>query len=253
MKLTSVLTDVAGVSARAILEALIAGERDRDRLADLAVGKARTKLPALVEALDGDFTDHHAFMVRHYLDEADRFKTTGAAFNARIAVLLSEQERDLELVDTIPGLGHIAAETVLAETGGNMDQFPHRSSPRLLDRYLPGAERVGRVGKSGRIRAGNRNLKRLLGVAALAAIRNKETYLEAFFRRIAARRGGKRALIAVMHKIAIAIWYLHSRVPYRELGADYFTKRDPARAMRRMTKEANSLGLTVRFEPITTV
>jgi hypothetical protein len=85
----------------------------------------------------------------------------------------------------------------------------------------------------------------------MAAIRDKNSYLAVFFRRIAARRGGKRALVAVMHKLAIAIWHvLHDQAPYRELGADYFAKRDPERAIRRMIKEANSLGLTVRFEPI---
>jgi transposase len=87
----------------------------------------------------------------------------------------------------------------------------------------------------------------------LLAIRNKDSYLSVFYRRIAARRGRPRALVAVMHKLAIAIWHvLHDKVPYRELGADYFAKRDPERAMRRMIKEANSLGMTIRFEPITT-
>lgn len=107
--------------------------------------------------------------------------------------------------------------------------------------------------KSGQTRPGNSNLKRLLGVAAMAAIRNKHTYLSAYFRRLAARRGGKQTVVAVMHKLAIAIWHvLHDRVPYRELGADYFTRRDPERAMRRMTKEANSLGLTIRFDHLPT-
>ncbi|MEU5185515.1 IS110 family transposase, partial [Streptomyces longwoodensis] len=124
MKLTSVLTDVTGVSGRAILEALVNGERVPERLADLAVGKARTKIPALVEALDGEFTDHHAFMVRHYLDEIDRFKAAVAGFDARIADVLAERELELGLLDTIPGIGRMAAEIILAETGGDMNQFP---------------------------------------------------------------------------------------------------------------------------------
>ena len=110
------------------------------------------------------------------------------------------------------------------------------------------------MNRSGRTRHGNTNLKRLLGVAAMAAIGQKDTYLREYYRRIAARRGRQRALVAVMHKLAIAIWHvLHDQVPYRELGADYFTKRNPERAMRRMVKEANSLGLTLRFEPISAV
>ncbi|WP_052391492.1 hypothetical protein [Streptomyces sp. NRRL B-24484] len=110
------------------------------------------------------------------------------------------------------------------------------------------------MNRSARTRHGNTNLKRLLGVAAMAAVRNKDSYLAVFYRRVAARRGAKRALAAVMHKLAIAIWHvLHDQVPHRELGADYFAKRNPERAMRRMIKEVNSLGLTLRFEPITAV
>lgn len=251
MKLTSVLTDVTGVSGRAILEALIAGERDPEQLAGLAVGKARAKIPALIEAVDGDFTDHHAFMIRHYLDEIDRLRSTTTAFDTRIATLLTEREQDLDLLDTIPGVGRLAAEVILAETGGDMTQFATAQHLASWIGVCPGQNESAGISKSGRTRHGNSNLKRLLGVAAMAAIRNKASYLSVFFRRVSARRGGKRALVAVMHKIAIAIWHvLNDHAPYRELGADYFTKRDPARAMRRMTKEANSLGLTIRFDPI---
>ncbi|MGW0720379.1 IS110 family transposase [Streptomyces sp. NPDC002778] len=253
MKLTSVLTDVTGVSGRAILEALVAGERDPGQLAGLAVGKARAKIPALVEALDGDFTDHHAFMVRHYLDEIDRFKSAVSVFDARIAGLLAEREHELDLLDSIPGIGRMAAEIILAETGGDMNQFPTAGHLASWIGVCPGQNESAGVSKSGTTRPGNSNLKRLLGVAAMAAIRNKDAYLAAYFRRISARRGGKRAVVAVMHKLAIAIWHvLHDDVPYRDLGTDYFTKRDPERAMRRMIKEENSLGMTVRFEPITT-
>ncbi|WP_406502972.1 IS110 family transposase [Streptomyces sp. NBC_00212] len=253
MKLASVLTDVTGVSGRAILEALIAGERSPEYLADLAVGKARAKIPALVEALDGEFTDHHAFMVRHYLDEIDRFKAAVTAFDARITSVLREREHELDLLDTIPGVGRMAAEIILAETGGDMRQFPSAHHLASWTGVCPGQNESAGMKKSGQTRPGNSNLKRLLGVAAMAAIRNKHTYLSAYFRRLAARRGGKQTVVAVMHKLAIAIWHvLHDRVPYRELGADYFTRRDPERAMRRMTKEANSLGLTIRFDHLPT-
>jgi transposase len=112
-------------------------------------------------------------------------------------------------------------------------------------------ESVG-VTRSARTRNGNGNLKRLLGIAAMSVTRNKDCCLSASYRRIAARRGRQRVLVAVMHKLAVAIWHiLRHKTRYLDLGADYFTRRDPERAMRRMTKEANRLGLTVRFEPIT--
>ncbi|MFE0178212.1 IS110 family transposase [Streptomyces sp. NPDC059002] len=252
IKLTSVLTDVTGVSGRAILEALIAGERSPEHLADLAVGKARAKIPALAEALDGDFTDHHAFMVRHYLDQIDRSRAVVSAFDARIAQALSGRGEDLDLLDTIPGVGRMAAEIILAETGGDMSQFPTAQHLASWIGVCPGQNESAGVNKSGRTRPGNGNLKRVLGVAAMAAIRNKRTYLSTYFRRLSARRGGKRAMVAVMHKLAIAIWYvLHDQVPYRELGVDYWAQRNPERAMHRMVKEANSLGLMIRFEPTT--
>ncbi|MFF4732315.1 IS110 family transposase [Streptomyces mirabilis] len=251
MKVSAVLSDITGASGRAILEALVHGERDQARLADLTRGRARNKIPALIDALDGEFTDHHAFMVRHYLDEIDRWKSLIAAFDARIAHLLADHARDMEVLQTIPGIGRLGSEIIIAETGGDMAQFASAHHLASWIGACPGQNESAGVSKSGRTRPGNANLKRLLGVAAMVAIRNKDSYLGVFFRRLAARRGGKRALVAVMHKLVIAIWHvLHDHEPYRDLGADHFTRRDPERAMRRMLKEANSLDLTIRFEPI---
>jgi transposase len=251
MKLTSVLSDITGVTGRAIVGALITGQRDPQRLADLAVGKARVKIPALVEALDGEFTDHHAFMCCHYLDQIDHLATVIAELDQRIAGLITKYDHDLDNLDTIPGIGRIAAEIVIAETGGDMAQFATAGHLASWIGVCPGMNESAGVTKSGRTRLGNSNLKRLLGIAAMAAIRNKDSYLGVYYRRLASRRGRQRALVAVMHKLAIAIWHvLRNKIAYRDLGADYFTKRDPERAMRRMTKEANALGLTVRFDPI---
>jgi transposase len=107
------------------------------------------------------------------------------------------------------------------------------------------------VNKSGHTRHGNANLKRVLGTAAMAAIKQKDSYYAVYYRRVAARRGRQRALVAVMHKLVIAIWHvLHDKVAYRDLGADYLTQRDPQRTMRQIIKQANAIGLTVRFDPI---
>lgn len=253
MKLSSVLTDVTGLSSRRILEALIDGERDPQTLAELSVRTARQKIPALVEALDGTFTDHHAFMCRHYLDQIDHLNAVVAALDARIARLMKDHDQDIDNLDTVPGIGRRAAEIIIAETGGDMAPFASSAHLASWIGVCPGMNESAGVAKSGHIRDGNGNLKRVLGVAAMAAIKRKDSYYGVYYRRLAARRGRQRALVAVMNKLAIAIWHvLHDKVEHRDLGADYFAKRDPQRAIRRMVREANALGMTVRFDPIPT-
>jgi transposase len=254
MKLSTVICDITGATGRAIINALIGGERDRETLADLAIRRARSKIPALIEALDGEFTEHHAFMCRHYLDEIDHLTAAADRLDARITALLArlEHNEDVDNLNTIPGIGPAAAQIIIAETGGDMAHFATAGHLASWIGVCPGMNESAGVTKSARTRHGNRNLKRLLGIAAMSVTRNKDTYLSAYYRRLAARRGRQRALVAVMHKLTIAIWHiLRDKTRYQDLGADYFTRRDPERAMRRMTKEANRLGLTVRFEPIT--
>jgi transposase len=125
MKLSSVLSDITGASGRAIINALIGGERDPRALAGLAIRRARSKIPALTEALDGTFTEHHAFMCRHYLDEIDHLTATADQLDQRITALLArlEHNKDVENLDTLPGIGLAAAEIIIAETGGDMAQF----------------------------------------------------------------------------------------------------------------------------------
>jgi transposase len=251
MKLTSVLTDVTGVSGRRILGALINGERDLAVLADLAVSGARKKTAELEVALDGTFTEHHAFMCRHYLAQLDHLADLVVILDERIARIVRDRDQDIDNLDTIPGIGRKAAEIVIAETGGDMAQFATAGHLASWIGVCPGVNESAGVNKSGHTRHGNANLKRILGTAAMAAIKNKDSYYGVYYRRIAARRGKQRALVAVMHKLAIAIWQvLHDRVPHHDLGADYFAQRDPIRAMHRITKQANALGLTVRFDPI---
>ncbi|MGB8501441.1 IS110 family transposase [Mycobacterium sp.] len=251
MKLTSVLTDVTGLSSRRILDALIGGERNVDRLAELTFGAARKKIPVLVEALDGTFTDHHAFMCRHYLDQIDHLNAMVAGLDARIAKLMGDHDKDIGNLDTIPGIGRRAAEVIIAETGADMAPFASAANLASWIGVSPGMNESAGVAKSGHTRDGNGNLKRVLGVAAMAAIKQKDSYYGVYYRRVAARRGRQRALVAVMHKLAIAVWHvLHDKVEHKDLGGDYFAKRDPVRAMRRMVREANAFGMTVRFDPI---
>jgi transposase len=253
MKLSSVLSDLTGVSSRRILAALIDGERDPAVLAELAVGRARAKTDQLAEALDGTFTDHHGFMCRHYLAQIDHLAEVAAVLDERIAAVMRgiDRDRDVANLDTIPGIGRTAAEVIIAETGGDMTAFATAGHLASWIGVCPGVNESAGVNKSGHTRHGNANLKRILGTAAMAAIKQKDSYYGAYYRRLSARRGKQRALVAVMHKLAVAIWHvLHDHTVHRDLGTDYLARRDPARAMRRITREANALGLTVRFDLI---
>jgi transposase len=253
MKLTSVLSNVVGVSSRRILGALIDGERDPAVLAGLAVSGARRKSAELQVALEGTFTGHHAWMCTHYLAQIDHLAEVVTTLDARIADLMGAYEQDLDNLDTIPGIGRAAAEIIIAETGGDMTTFATAGHLASWIGVCPGINESAGVNRSGGTRRGNPGLKRILGTAAMAAIKSKGSYYGVYYRRLAARRGSQRALVAVMHKIAIAVWHvLHDKVTHHDLGAEYFAKRNPIHAMRRMTREANALGLTVRFDPIET-
>jgi transposase len=237
LKLTSVLSDVTGVSSRRILAALIDGQRDPAILAELAVSHARAKIAALTEALEGTFTDHHAFMCRHFLDQIDHLAGLITELDTRIAHLLRDRDQDLTNLDSIPGIGRIAAEIVISETGGDMAPFATAGHLASWIGVCPGVSESAGVSKSGHTRHGNAALKRVLGTAAMAAIKQKDSYYAVYYRRVAARRGRQRALVAVMHKLVIAIWHvLHDKVAHHDLGADYFARRDPQRAMRQIIK-----------------
>ncbi|MGW3450493.1 transposase [Streptomyces sp. NPDC001076] len=194
-------------------------------------------------------------MCQHYLEEIGHLTCAADRIDARTAALLARLGHDQNVagLDTVPGIGPAAAPIIIAETGGDMAQFATAGHLASWIGVCPGTNESAGVNKSGRIRQANSNLKRVLGVAAMAAIGNKDCHLGAYYRRIAVRRGRRRPQVAVIHKIATAIWpILRNKTTYQDLGADYFTRRDPERAMRRMTKEANRLGLTVRFDPIPT-
>jgi transposase len=164
---------------------------------------------------------------------------------------MGEHDQDIDNLNTIPGIGRRAAEIIIAETGGDMAPFATAANLASWIGVCPGMNESAVVAKSGHTRDGNGNLKRVLGVAAMAAIKQKDSYYGAYYRRLAARRGRQRALVAVMHKLAVAVWHvLQHKIKHKDLGADYFAKRDPERAMKRIVREANALGMTVRFDPL---
>jgi transposase len=258
IKLSGVVTDLLGKSARSMLEALIAGERDAQVLSELALGPMRGKIPVLEQALTGFFTEHHAFMVRTMLDRIDAARATEESLTQEIAQRLETEtapdgrrfQRLVELLVTIPGVGDRAAEVILAEIGADMDRFPSAGHLASWAGMCPGNNESGGKRKSGRTRHGDRYLKGILGLSATSAARSKNSYLSARYRRIAARRGKKRALVAVGHTILTSAWHMiRNDTEYQDLGPDFYLERlgttGKARKTRRLVSELNQLGYQV--------
>jgi transposase len=252
IKLSAVASDITGRSARAMLAALIDGERDTRVLAEMAKARMRSKIPQLVEALTGNFGAHHAFLCRLHLERIDQLSTAIGQLSARIEEQMRPFARQLEQLQTIPGLGQTVAQVVIAETGADMTRFPTAAHLASWAGLCPGHHESAGKHKSGKTRHGNRWLAGALGTAAMAAARTRDTtYLGARYRRLAPRLGKKKALVANQHSILTAVWHmLTNDTDYHDLGGDYFTRRDPQAAIRRITRQANTLGFTVRFDPI---
>jgi transposase len=250
IKLAAVASDIMGVSGRAMLEALINGEHDPQVLAELARRRMRSKIPELTEALTGRFRDHHAFLARLHLDHYDQLTTTIGKLDERIEGAMAPFRGALDLLDTIPGINRAVAEVIVAETGGDMNRFASARHLASWAGVCPGHhESAGRT-KNTKVRPGNPYLKGALGLAAFGASRTKDTYLQARYKRLTARRGPLRALVAVEHSIITAVWHmLTDHVAYHELGGTYFTQRDPERATRRAINQLNQLGYTVTLNP----
>ena len=269
IKLSAVASNIVGVSARAMLEALIAGERDPAVLADLAKRQMRSKIPVLTEALQGRFTDHHAFMARLFLDRIDAHGGDIARLDARIEEAIAPFRSARELLMSIPGWSQIVADVFIAETGAEMSVFPTAAHLASWAGVVPGCnESAGRV-KSTTTRPGNRHLKAALGVAALSAARSKDTYYSARYRRIAGHRrpdqlqrnknrrnstAGMIALVAIEHKMLTDAWHmLVNGAFYRDPGPDYYTRHQPGRTKTRAIKQLETLGYKVTLEPLTEV
>lgn len=251
IKLSSVATDITGASSRRMLEALIDGQRDPTAIADLVHWRMRPKIPALIEALTGRFSEHHRFMTRLFLDRIDAHSADIGRLDARIEAAMEPFAAARELLMSIPGISRITAEVFIAETGADMSVFPTAGHLASWCGLSPGSnESAGRV-KSTKTRPGNRYLKGALGVAALSVIRRKDTYFWAKYRRISVRRGPMRALVSVEHAMVIAAWHMLTNGEfYREPGPDYFTRRVPAKAQARAIAQLESLGYKVTLEPL---
>ena len=252
IKLSSVASEITGVSGRLMLQALIdsQGTADPAVMAEFAKGKMRPKIPILTEALNGRFTAHHAFMAQLYLDRVDAHTRDIQTLSTRIEELMEPFLPARDLLESIPGFSQILAEVFIAETGGDMTQFPTPGQLASWAGVSPGSnESAGRV-KSSKTRPGNRYLKGALGVAALSVARSKNTYLSAKYRRLAASRGPMKAFVAVEHSMLVTAWTLLTNGEfYRDPGADYFTRHDPARTKSRAVKQLEALGYQVILQP----
>jgi len=251
VKLSVVATDIFGKSGRAILDALIAGQRDGQVLADLALGRLRKKIPALAEALVGHFDDHHAFLARMICDHIDTINCMIAELNTRIDSEVEPYRAEVELLDSIPGVDIHTAEVIIAEIGTDMTHFPTAAHLASWAGVCPGNNKTAGRSKPAHTRPGDRWLKAALGTAAMGAIRKKNSYAHALFRRVAVRRGGKRAQAAVAHSLLVATWHiLSTHTCYQDLGADYFLTRDnPEHRRRRALSQLERLGYRVTLEP----
>ena len=249
LKLTTVITDVMGVSGRAMLRALVAGTTDPGVLADLARGKLRQKLPALQRALQGRFRAHHAFLLQQILTKIDFLDETVERVTAEIDRRLAPFEATLAALDTIPGIDRVGAISIVAETGGDMSRFPSAEHLCSWAAICPGQNESAGKRRSGKTRQGNRYLRGTLVQAGLAASRSNGTALQARYHRVKRHRGHKKAVIAVGHSIlAIAYYIMRDGRTYHELGADYFDKRHAERAVRRHVRQLEALGFQVTIE-----
>lgn len=252
VKLAAVVTDVRGVSARAILEALVAGETDPAVLAELARGRLRAKREQLAQAVVGRFRAHHAFLITEHLSQLDYLDEAMERVGAEIERRLRDEQESIDLLDTVPGISQRAAEIILAEIGSDVRRFPSAKHLASWAGLCPGNSESGGKRLSGKTRRGNAWLRQVLIEVAHVASKTKETYLAAQYRRLAARRGKKRALVALAHTILVIVYHLLAkREPYRDLGPTYFDERERAHVQQRLVRRLERLGYEVTLQSTT--
>jgi transposase len=251
IKLGSVATDVLGVSGRAMLESIIAGGDDPATMAQQARGRMRRKIGELEQALRGRVTEHHRFLLRLLLDDWDGRTRLIARLTQRIdAVLTASMQEAVERLTTIPGIDRRAAEAIVAETGPDLASFDSAAKMASWAGVCPGNDESAGKRRSGKTTKGNRWLRVFLVQAAWAASHTKQTYLSAQYRRLASRRGRKRALVGLAHTLLVVIYHvLKQRTTYQELGADYFDRLNADRITRGLVRRLESLGHTVTLQP----
>jgi transposase len=285
IKLSSVATDITGVSARAMLEAILAGRSSPQSLADLAKGRLRHKRNELVRALEGVVRDHHRFMLAQHLAQIDFLDEQIALYDSQIATHIAQHvpthspelpssppaplervddtatdpaagtplswEEAATLLDTIPGVGPRTAELLLAEIGTDMRRFPSAAHLASWAKVAPGNHQSAGKRYSGATGHGNRWLRTGIVQAAWAAVKVKHSYLSSLYHRLAGRRGAKRAIFAVAHHMLTAVYHMLTKgEAYRDLGATYLDERNRTNLIHRTVRRFQQLGYQITIEPI---
>ncbi|MBM4285630.1 MAG: IS110 family transposase [Deltaproteobacteria bacterium] len=249
IKLASVATDILGASGRDMLRALIRGETDCEKMADLARRQLRTKIPQLRPALEGQVTDHHRFMLGELLNHLEYLESRIEEFSRRIEEVSRPFAPAMAKVATLPGFDQRSAQNVVAEIGADMDVFP--SAPHLASwaGVCPGNNESAGKRKSGRTTKGNRWLRAALSQAAWSAARKKDSYFQAQYRRLTGRRGKKRAIVAVAHSLLTIIYHMLTNASdYRELGGGYLDKRNAHRLLPKLLRRIRDMGYQVTLQ-----
>ncbi len=257
IKIDSVASSLATKSGRAMIEALIDGERRGPVLAELAKGKMRSKIPDLSMALEGRFGDHHALMCRLHLDHIGHLDAMIDRLDAQIEAMMQPFRAQRDLLRTIPGIGQLAAASVISEIGSDVrEYFPDAAHLASWTGLCPGNHESAGKRRSGRRRHGNEHLQSLLVECSWSAVRH-EGYLRSLYHRHVMKWGGyrsqtakKKAIVVVAHAMIVIIWHvLATGKPYDELGADYFSRRlDPERETHRLVARLEALGHAVTLE-----
>ncbi len=249
LKLTQVMSDIVGVSGRAILNALVAGETDPDRLADVTRGRLKATRSDLVDALHGRTTDHHRFMIKLHLGQIEALESTIAAIEARIGDALGPFRAAISLLTTMPGISDTTARVLVAEIGTDMTRFPSVGQLISWAGFCPRLDESAGKRRSTRTRQSAPWLKPTLVNAAWAATHKKDGYLRAQFLRIKSRRGAQKAILAVASSMLTAAYFmLRDGVEYHDLGAHHFEQRDKQQLAKRLIQRLRDLGVAVEVK-----
>ncbi len=283
LKLASVVTDIMGVSARAMLAAIVGGVEEEGILAELAQGRLRAKQAELERALVGHVREHHRFLLARHLSHIDFLEEQIADFDRQIAAAIARQsvppappeplpataeeqdgapqpdgagavpwEEAVELLDTAPGIGRTIAEMIIAEVGTDMARFPSEGHLASWAKVCPGNHESAGKRSSGKTGKGSRWLRTALVQAAWGAVKVKDSHLAAVYRRLAVRRGKQKAIMAVAHRLLVAIYHmLKDRVPYREIGTAPPSETAKRKLAERLQRRLENLGYTARLEQTT--